>query len=162
MLKTKHVLIGGGILSAILAGKYVMSMNRLNNELESATKITVNKITWSGAELKVDVTLKNPTGGSLKVKYPFVKLQHGDTVLASSGVRNEDITLKEFSQVEIPPIYVNIGFISLATSAPAAYAEFRKNGKITLTVKTVSTINNTMPYTRTDDIVLSNLFSKEA
>jgi hypothetical protein len=59
-------------------------------------------------------------------------------------------------------MYINVGFVTLAMTAPGAYAEFRKNGKVNLTVKTISTINNTLPYTRTDNIVLSNLFSKEA
>jgi hypothetical protein len=162
MLKTKHVLIGGGIVTALLAGNYLLNLNRLNNELETNTKVGISKLTLSGLELKVDVTLKNPTAGSLSVKYPFIKMMYGDSSFATSEVRNEDITLEKFSQVQIPPMYINVGFVTLAMTAPAAYAEFRKNGKVNLIVKTISTINNTLPYTRTDNIVLSNLFSSEA
>lgn len=162
MLKTKHIVVGGGILGAVLAGRYLINLNRLNNELETVTKVIVNKVTLTGLELKVDVTLKNPSAGSLSVKYPFIKMQYGDSSFATSEVRNEDITLDKFSQVQLPPIFISVGFITLAANVPNAYAEFRKNGKITLTVKTISTINNTLPYTRTDNIVLSNLFSTEA
>ncbi len=161
-MKTKHIVVGGGILGAVLAGRYLLNLNRLNNELETVTKVRVNKVTLAGLELLVDVTLKNPSGGSLSVKYPFIKLQYGDSSFATSEVRNQDFTLKKFSQVQLPPIFISIGFFTLATNAPAAYAEFRKKGKVNLTVKTISTINNTLPYTRTDSIVLSNLFSSEA
>ncbi len=151
-----------GAAGAGLAVLYLMNLNRLSSELETVTSVSISKLTLTGLELKVDVILKNPSGGSLKVKYPFVKMQYGTSTFATSEAKNEDFVLPQYSEVKLPAIYVNIGLLTLASSVPDALAELRKNGKVDITVKTITTLNNTIPYTLTDTITLKNPIKTEA
>ncbi len=156
MITTKHILIGAGTVVALYGATYLFKLNRLSNELESVTKITIHKVSLSGIELKIDVTLKNPSGGSIKVKHPFVKMIYGANTIASSQIKDVNITIPKFSEVSMEPIMINIGFLSLATKVPALLKEYRETGKLNIIVKTVSTINDSLPYTKTDNITLGS------
>jgi len=155
MITGKHVLFGAGAAAAIYGVTYLLKLNRLSNELETITKVAIHNVSLSsGIDLRIDVTLKNPSGGTVKVKQPFVKLMYGDKVLASSQVVNKDITIPKFSEASTEPIMLNIGFVSLATSVPQLYKSYRDTGQLTFTAKTVTTINNSLPYSKSDNITL--------
>ena len=146
------IIWGGGAIAAGLGIAWYLRMNRLSSELETVTKVSIWKVELLGLQLRIDVLLKNPSGGSVTIKYPFVKMLSGTNVFASSEVKNEDFDIPAFSQKQLEPIYVTIGFLSLATSVPELLAEYRKNGKITITVQTITTLNNLIAYTKSEDM----------
>lgn len=155
MVKTSHLLIGAGAVAALFyGGSYLLKLKRLSAELESETKVAIHKVSLTGIELVIKVKLKNPSEGSIKVKHPFVKMMYGEKTVASSQVRDSDITVEKFSEVNLDPIKISLGFLSMATSVPALIKEYRETGKLNLTVHTVTTINNSLPYTKTDNITL--------
>jgi protein-disulfide isomerase len=155
MLKTSHLLIGAGAVAALYyGGSYLLKLKRLSNELESETKVAIHKVSLSGVDLMITVRLKNPSGGSIKVKHPFVKMIYGEKTIASSQVKDIDITVEKYSEVNLDPIKITLGFLSLATTAPALMKEYRETGKLNLVVHTVTTINDSLPYTKTDNITL--------
>jgi len=143
-----------------LGASYLLKLNRLSNELETVTKVSIYKISLDGIELRIDVTLKNPSGGSVKVKQPFVKMIYGTTTVASSQIKDVNITIPKFSEVNLEPVMIHIGFLNLATTVPGLLKEYRSTGKLTITVKTITTINDSLPYTKTDTITLGS--GKEA
>lgn len=155
MFKSKPLLLGAGIAAAVWGATYLSRLNRLSNELESTTKVNIFNVSLTGIELRINVTLKNPSGGTVMVKHPFVKLVYGDKTLASSQVKDTDMKLSKFSEVNLDPITLEISFLTLATTVPVLFKEYRKTGRMVLTVKTVSTINNNIPYTKTDTITLA-------
>jgi len=157
MVSTKHILFGAGAVAALLGASYLLKLNRLSNELETVTKVSIYKISLDGIELRIDVTLKNPSGGSVKVKQPFVKMIYGTTTVASSQIKDVNITIPKFSEVNLEPVMIHIGFLNLATTVPGLLKEYRSTGKLTITVKT---INDSLPYTKTDTITLGS--GKEA
>lgn len=155
MIKTSQILIGAGAVAALYyGGSYLLKLNRLSNELESETKVSVHKVSLTGIDLKINVKLKNPSGGSIKVKQPFVKMMYGNSTVASSQVKDLNIAVPKFSEVSLEPIIIKLGFLSLATTVPALIKEYRETGKLTLVVHTVTTINDSLPYTKTDNITL--------
>ena len=154
MVKGKHILIVGAGAAALYGASYLLKLNRLSNELESVTKVSIYKVSLAAIDLRIDVILKNPSGGSLTVKHPFVKLVYGTATIATSEIRDKNISLQKFSEVSLEPIMVSIGFLNLATTVPALLKEYRETGKMNLTVKTVTTINDSLPYTKTDNITL--------
>jgi len=160
MVSTKHILFGAGAVAALLGASYLLKLNRLSNELETVTKVSIYKISLDGIELRIDVTLKNPSGGSVKVKQPFVKMIYGTTTVASSQIKDVNITIPKFSEVNLEPVMIHIGFLNLATTVPGLLKEYRSTGKLTITVKTITTINDSLPYTKTDTITLGS--GKEA
>lgn len=155
MIKLSYILIGSGVAAAMYyGGNYLLKLNRLSNELESDTKIAIHKVSLTGIDLKINVKLKNPSGGSIKVKHPFVKMIYAGKTIASSQVKDVNIAVPKFSEVNIDPIVIKLGFLSLATTVPALIKEYRETGKLNLTVSTITTINDSLPYTKTDNITL--------
>lgn len=154
-MKLSRILLGGSAVAALLyGGSYLLKINRLSNEIGSETKVSIHKISLAGIELAIRVTLKNPSGGSIRVKHPFVKIFYGGSVLASSQIKDINIEIAKFSQTEIDPIIIKLGFLSLATTVPALMKEYRESGKLNLTLVTVTTVNDNFPYTKTDNITL--------
>lgn len=155
MIKLSHILIGGtAVMAALYGGSYLLKVNRLSNELGSDTKISIHKINLTGIELAIKVTLKNPSGGSLKVKHPFVRVIYAGSTIASSQIKDTNIEISKFSQVDLEPVMIKLSFLSLATTVPALVREYRQSGKLELTLVTVTTINDRLPYTKTDNITL--------
>lgn len=139
---------------AYFGGRYLLRLNRLSNELESETKVSIYAISLDGLELSIDVKLKNPSGGSIRVKHPFVKLIYHGKTAASSQVKNVNITIPKFSEVNLEPIRIKLGFLTLATTIPALVKEYRETGMINLEAYTITTINDSFPYSKTDSITL--------
>jgi hypothetical protein len=152
MMNGKYLLLGAGVVGLALGGTYLYNLNRLSGELEVVTKAMIYKVTLTGIVLRVDVTLKNPTGGNIKVKYPFVKMQYNGSTFASSQVKDTDYEIPKFGEVAIDPIYISLSFISLATTVPGLLKEYRANGSAVIEVKTTTTINGQLAYSKTDKI----------
>jgi hypothetical protein len=98
----------------------------------------------------------------VKVKYPFVKLLYGESTLGSSQVKDQDFEIPKFGEVAIEPVFIDLGFLSLASSAPSLLKEYRSTGRFTLTVKTVTTINERIPHTKTDSIAVGKAEEQKA
>lgn len=148
-------MIGAGALAAIyFGGSYLLKLNRLSNELESETKVSIHNVNLNGIELTINVKLKNPSGGSIRVKHPFVKMIYGDKTVASSQVKDANIEIPKFSEANLEPIRITLGFLSLATTVPSLIKDYRENGRLNLVVHTITTINDSLPYTKVDNITL--------
>lgn len=156
MIKGTYLLLGAGAVGLVVGGSYLYNLNRLSSELEVVTKAIIHKVTLGGIILRVDVTLKNPTGGSIKVKYPFVKMLYNGSTFASSEVKDTDYEIPKFGEKVLEPIFINLSFFSLATSVPGLLKEYRSTGKATIEVKTITTINNQFAYSKTDKIPIGN------
>jgi hypothetical protein len=155
MMRNNLFLIGAGTVAAIyFGGSYLLKLKRLSAELESETRVAIHNVSLSGIELAINVKLKNPSGGTIQVKHPFVKMVYGDKTIASSQVKDVNITVPKFSEVNLEPIKIKLAFLTLATTVPALLREYRENGKLNLTVHTVTTINDSLPYSKTDNITL--------
>ncbi|HEY8937483.1 MAG TPA: hypothetical protein VIM65_19795 [Cyclobacteriaceae bacterium] len=156
MIKSSHILLGAGVLASLYGASYILRLNRFSQELETTTKVAIQKISLSGIELRIDVTLKNPSGGSVRIKQPFVKMIYNGGTLASSQISNVNITVPKFSEVKIQPIKINIGFMMMATKFPALLTAYRNTGQLNLVVKTITTINDKLPYIKTENITLGS------
>jgi hypothetical protein len=156
MVRSKPILIGAGIAAAVWGAAYMLRLNRLSNELETVTKVSIYKIDLSGIQLKVQVTLKNPSGGSVNLKYPFVKLVYDTTTIASSQVKDVDVTIPKFNELKLEPIMINLGFITLATKVPGLLKEYRSTGKLTFMTRIITTINGSIPFSKDEAITLGS------
>lgn len=150
------VLLTAGALTLLYGASYLFKLNRLSNELESETKASIHSVNLDGIGLRIDVTLKNPSGGSITVKHPFVKLIYGTKTIASSEVKDKNINIPKFSEVNLEPVMIKLGFINLAVTVPTLLKEYREQGKLALTIKTITTINDSLPYTKLDEILLGS------
>ena len=152
----KYLLYGVLGVAGIAGGAYLLNLKRLSSEMEVTVKVLIHKVTLTGIKLRVEVRMKNPTQGTVTVKYPFVKLMYGESMIGSSEVRDLDFDVPKFGERQLDPIYIDLGFFSLATTVPNLLKEYRTTGKLTLTVKAVTTINGNIPYNKTEKIVIGN------
>ncbi len=156
MISSKWIWLGVGGLALAVGVPYAINLSRLSVELETLTKVSIYKIKLDGLELKIEVTLKNPTQGGITIKYPFVKMMSEGKVFATSEVKDQDIALKEFNQTILPGIFINLSWINLATSLPSLLKKIRNNEPVTIQAKTITTINGSIPYSKEDNIVIGN------
>jgi hypothetical protein len=156
MISSKWIWFGAGGLALAVGVPYLVNLNRLSVEIETVTKISIYKVKLDGVELKIEVTLKNPTKGSITIKFPFVKMMSEGKVFATSEVRDQDISLNAFSQVSVPPIFVNLSWMNLATTLPSILKKMRNNEPVSIQARTITTINGRIPYSKEDSVILKN------
>jgi hypothetical protein len=150
MFKNMHIVAGIGAVAAIFGAVSLLKLKRFSAELETVVKASMYKVSFSGLDLKIEVAMKNPTGGSLKIKHPFVKLIYGTKTIAASQIKDVNIEIPKFNEIKLEPIRINIGFLYLATVVPGLLKEYRTTGKLNIEVKTITTINDSLPYTKSD------------
>ncbi len=154
MTTNTKVALAAGAVALAVGVPYLLKLQRLSNELETVTKVKVHEVNLTGIKLRVDVTMKNPSGGKLRLKFPFVKMIYSGTTFATSEMKNVDIEIEKFSQKELEPVYVELPLLSLASTVPGMLTEYRKTGKMRITVRTVTTLNVSVPYSRTEQLTV--------
>ena len=146
--------IGAGIAYAI---SYASKLKRTSTELESVATAMVHSIKLNGLTIRIDVTLKNPTSSSLKIKYPFVKVLFKDKVIGTSNVINKDINIPANGEAKISAIMINIPFTGLLTLGGGILSLLTKKQPAPIFVKTITTIDlgwKKIPYEKTDNNTL--------
>ena len=137
MNKLTKILIGAGV---VVTGGYLLKMSRTSANLETEIKAKIHKLDLLGLTVRVDAKIKNPSEGSLKIKYPFVKLSlKGDTV-GSSQVVNQDITIPSFGEVNIEAIMIHIPLLSLVSVAIDIVKSLKNGEGIKFGIKVITTI----------------------
>ena len=164
----KLLLYGAGIAGLFAGGAYLFNLKRLSDEMEVETNAKIDKVSLSGIKLRIDFTLKNPTGGTVSVKQPFVKLSYKGNTLLSSSAEDGNFQIPKYGQLDSSrydpnteegrkqpkPIFVSLGTLKLATQAPALLSQYRTSGQLALDITTISTINDRLPYKQTQSIAL--------
>jgi hypothetical protein len=131
------VLIGAGV---VLTGGYLFKMSRASSNIETETTAKIHKLDLSGITIRVDAKIKNPTEGSLKIKYPFVKLSYkGDTIGSSQSI-DQDITIPKFGEANIDAIMINIPLTGIFSLAMDLLKALKSGTGVKIGVKIMTTI----------------------
>lgn len=150
-----HVLIASLGVAGIAGGVYLFNLKRFSGKLEVVTTGAIHKVSLLEILLRVNVKIKNPTGTSVQIKQPFVRLLDGKgSVVASSQVIDKDIQIGKYSEQMLEPIYFQLGLVNLALKIPALLNEYRTKGKITLIAEVVSKVDNRIPISKKDVLVM--------
>lgn len=156
------LLVGGGIVAG--AGYYLLRLRRTSKYLESVTTARVHKISFTDIIIRVDVTLKNPTAGTLSLKYPFVKLLYQDRTIGSSQASNQNVTIPPHGETAITGITIRIPLLSLTGLSKDLLKLLKGNPDgIALQAVTVTSIDvgigPTIPYEKTELITVKKKVS---
>jgi hypothetical protein len=157
MKGTTKVLIGS---AAVFGAIMLVKASRAAANLESYVTAKIQKFDLTGLTLMVGVVLKNPTNGSLRIKYPYVTVAVNGGTVGSSELKNEDVEIPANSQAVIKGLYLHFPTLSLTAILPAIYQLM--SGAIpainfSVTVKTTAYapgIPIPMPYTYTQEMKL--------
>ena len=140
------ILLGTGV---VLTGGYLLKMSRTSANIETEIKAKIHSLKLSGIMIRVDAKLKNPTDGTLKLKYPFVKLSFKDSTIGSSQVVNQDITIPSYGEANIEGIMINIPLTGIFSVAMDLLKSLKTSEGVKVSVKVITTIYttfSTLPY----------------
>lgn len=154
----KKVLIGLGVgTGAYAAYNYFRNLVKASAELQSVASMQIHKLDLTGLTLRVDVRLKNPTAGSFKLKFPFVKMIYKDAVIGTSQSVNKDISLPAYGEAVIDQIMINIPVVGIFSLGMGLFQSLTKGEAIKVNTQTVTTIDlgwKKLPYEKTEEITL--------
>ena len=131
-------IIGAGTIAAIA---YFRSLNRAQEQLQVIPNASIYKIGLDGMTVKVDALLKNPTGASFYLKYPFIELTHKNLLVGSSQVVNKDIKIPAYGQVLIPNMMVNIPVLSFFSVVYDIVKSLMNKQSIVFSVAVITTLD---------------------
>ena len=140
------ILIGTGV---VITGGYLLKMSRTSANIETEIKAKIHSLKLSGLTIRVDAKLKNPTDGTLKIKYPFVKLSYQNSTIGSSQVVNQNITIPSFGEANIEGVMINIPLTGIFSVAMDLLKSLKTGTGVKVMIKVVTTIYttfSTIPY----------------
>ena len=140
------ILIGTGV---VVTGAYLLKMSRTSANIETEIKAKIHSLKLSGLTIRVDAKLKNPTDGTLKIKYPFVKLSFQNSTIGSSQVVNQNITIPSFGEANIEGVMINIPLTGIFSVAMDLLKSLKTGTGVKVMIKVVTTIYttfSTIPY----------------
>lgn len=140
------ILIGTGV---VLTGGYLLKMSRTSANIETEIKAKIHSLKLSGLTIRVDAKLKNPTDGSLKLKYPFVKLSYQNSTIGSSQVVNQNITIPSYGEANIEGVMINIPLTGIFSVAMDLLKSLKTGEGVKVMIKVITTIYttfSTIPY----------------
>ena len=140
------ILIGTGV---VITGGYLLKMSRTSANIETEIKAKKHSLKLSGLTIRVDAKLKNPTDGTLKIKYPFVKLAYQNSTIGSSQVVNQNITIPSFGEANIEGVMINIPLTGIFSVAMDLLKSLKTGTGVKVMIKVVTTIYttfSTIPY----------------
>jgi hypothetical protein len=146
-------IIGG----AIAGGSYFYNMRRASVQLEVIPKAYLHSLSWTALTIRVDALLKNPTRASFKVKFPYIRITYGDSLLGSSQVIDKDIQVPAYGQVVIDSMMVEIPVLSILSGAYSIVKSLYAKESVKLKTQVITTIDlgwSRIPYDSVTDIVL--------
>ena len=130
--------IGAGVIAGIT---YVRGITRAQAQLQIVPSIYLHKISLEGLVIRVDALLKNPSGASFKIKYPFIEIMHSGKLIGSSQVVNKDITIPSYGQVMIKDMMVTIPTLNFFSIISDLLLSINNNEPVVLNVGVITTVD---------------------
>lgn len=142
-------LLGTAVVAG--AGFYLYRLVRTGQKLQTQTSAKIHKINLTELVVKVNVTLKNPTSQSLKIRYPFVTLKHGKDTLGSSQVVDREVEIVKYGETTIMGITITVPLLSLASLGNEIRRALLTRQPLAVDVE-ISTAIGSLPITTTETI----------
>lgn len=154
------IAIGAVVTGGVYAGyKYFSGLQKTSAELQTVSTMKIHKLGLDGLTIRVDVTLKNPTANSLKIKYPFVKLHYKDTLIGSSQVIDKDIQIPANGEAHVDQMMINIPIMGIFSVASGLITSLTTKQPVKVSCKTLSTIDlgwKKIPYEKDQEQTLKS------
>ena len=142
-----------GILAgaaALYAGSTLLNLSALQRELQIDQNVTLDpSSTPLAAKLRIAITLKNPTNGTITVKRPVTTIFFNSSEIATSDtISDKDYVLPKFGQVTLEPYLVSISLLSAGTAAVEFLKNLGSSREITLRARSLTMINGSVPFSK--------------
>jgi len=147
-------LVGGGLFAGYA---YYKRLKKMQVELEIIPRANLQRLSADGLTIRVDVQMKNPTKGSFKIKFPFVKLIYSGSTIGSSQVVNKEITIPAYGEVMIDQVLITLPVINIFSLGYSVVKALQKKEPVKMQLKIMTVIDigiQEFPYETTSDIVI--------
>ena len=118
-MSAKKILITTGIVAGIgglvWGASYLIGKKKVGDKLDTVTTVNVHSLNFKGLTLRIDVILKNPTEGTLKIKQPYVKILFENKVIGTSQVSGRK-QLNQFTSLFLLLDYLPLEMACLKSS----------------------------------------------
>lgn len=152
------ILVGTAVGAGAIAGiSYLMNIKRAQASLEVKPQAFIHKVNWDGLTIRVNALLKNPTGASFRIKFPYIRIDHKDTLIGSSQVINKDIKIPAYGEAFIKDIMIVIPVLSFFSVIYDLIKELMAKQPMSLFVTTVTTIDlgfSRLPFNDRKEVVI--------
>lgn len=140
-MKAKNILIGTGIGAGLiwLANK-LLAKKKVGDKLDTDIQVMVHAIDLKGLTLRMDVTLINPTEGTLTIKQPYIKLLYNQKDIGATGLANKKIIIPAYSPKKLDPIYLTIPAMGLFNLGTGLWSVLFKKQAAQITAKISTSI----------------------
>ncbi|GGA90012.1 hypothetical protein [Puia dinghuensis] len=138
---------------------YGRRLARMKANLIITPQVSVQSIGLTGVVLRTDVQIKNPSDSGFSIKFPFVTLLYKDSLLGSSKVVNQNITINAYSEVNIQKILIEIPLSGVLSVASGLLSFLQNKQPVKIIVKTATVVDlgwKRLDYTDTQEIDLKN------
>lgn len=136
----------------------LLPKKKVGDKLDTVTKVNIHSIKLNGVTLRIDVTLKNPTEGSLTIKQPYIKLLYGAKELGTSKIENKLVEIEPYKEKDMDPIYFTIPLMGLLSFGSALAKALKDPKGATITAIIMSSIKLTkekyLAYSRKENFLL--------
>lgn len=143
-MSAKKILITTGIVAGIgglvWGASYLLGKKKVGDKLDTVTTVNVHSLNFKGLTLRIDVILKNPTEGTLKIKQPYVKILFENKVIGTSQVSDKVIEIVKYGAKAIEPIYLTIPATGLLTLGDGLLKILTKKQAAKITTVTMTSI----------------------
>lgn len=159
-MSATKVIAGTAIGAGLIAGAvYFARIRRAGVQLQVIPNANIHQLSLDGLTIRVDALLKNPTGASFKIKYPFIEITHKDVLAGSSQVVNKDIKIPAYGQVLIKDMMVKIPVLSFFSVMYDVVKSLLNNKSIVFNVGVITTIDlgwSQIPFEHKQDLPLKH------
>ncbi|TDX01478.1 hypothetical protein [Dinghuibacter silviterrae] len=146
--KIALVAAGGGVIVYLVASK----LSRMKTNLIVTPVVTVSSFGLTGLVLRADVSIKNPSTGSFKMRFPFVSLYYKGTLLGSSNLVSQDISVDAFGEANIQKILIEIPISGVLNVASGLIDAIQNKLPVKITIKVSTLIDLGFTKVNYDDI----------
>ena len=138
-MSAKKIVIGTAFgAGVIFLLSSFLSKKKVGDKLDTKTKVMVHSLDLKGLTLRIDVTLINPTEGTLTIKQPYIKVFFNTKDIGTTQLENTKVEILPYSPKQLDPIYLTIpatGLFSLGDGLLSLLLK-KKPAKITAIIYT--------------------------
>jgi hypothetical protein len=115
-MKTGHIIIGSVVGAGLIwAGSRLWNKKKVGDTLDTKINVKVHSIDLKGLTLRLDVTLINPTEGTLTIKQPYIKVLFNKKEVGTTQLEATKIVIEAYQPKLLQPIYLTIPATGLFT-----------------------------------------------
>lgn len=140
-MKAKTIVIGTALGAGLVwVVSSFMSKKKVGDKLDTKVKVMVHSINFNGLTLRIDVTLINPTEGTLTIKQPYIKVLFRNKDIGTTQLENKQVEIPAYSPKQLDPIFLTIPATGLFSLGDGLLKLLLKKIPVQITTKIFTSI----------------------